>query len=98
MKTIAEFIPSKARGVIYSLIGTYMALDLIWHFTPDGYEGRVNATLGALGFALAALNTDLVPASDGEPHADRGESTLMTLVLIVGLAVLVVVLLRMIGI
>ena len=97
MKTIAEFIPSKARGVIYSLIGTYMALDLIWHFTPDGYEGRVNATLGVLGFGLAVLNTDLVPEADWEP-GDRGESTLMTLVLIVLCVVLCLVLLRMIGI
>ena len=95
MKTIAEFIPSKFRGLIYSLIGSYMALDLIWNLTPDAYDGRVNATLGALGFALAALNTDLVPASDGEPVADRGESTLATLVLIAALVVLVVIIYRM---
>jgi len=101
MKTIAEFIPSKFRGVIYSLIGSYMALDLIWNLTPDAYDGRVTATLGALGFALAALNTDLVPAGDGEPHADRGEAiwqALLPVAALVVIFVLGVVLLRMAGV
>ena len=93
MKTIAELIPSKARGVIYALIGTYLLLDPIWNITPDGYGGKVSATLGVLGFGLAVANTNLV--SDSEPHADRGESALMTLVLVAGLIVLVILIFRM---
>ena len=95
MKTIAEFIPSRIRGAIYALIGTYLLLDPIWNITPDGYQGKLTATLGVLGFGLAAANTNLVPTTDDEPHADRGESALMTLVLIAGLIVLVVLIFRM---
>lgn len=90
MKTIAEYIPSKVRGVIYAVIGTFLLLDPIWNIIPEGYGGKVTATLAVLGFGMATLNTDLVPKPADDVNADRGESAVVTLAAVAVIVVAVV--------
>lgn len=56
-----DLIPPRWRKAIYSAIGVAMALEAIWDVVPHGTESRIFATLGALGFGLAAGNTRTKP-------------------------------------
>jgi len=55
-KTLAQAIPTAVRQVVYSVLGTLLALEVIWDVVPDVLEGKLLASLGALGFGVAALN------------------------------------------
>ena len=55
---IAKLLPPKVRAMIYAVIGLAQALELIWDFIPDAaLEGKVLATITALGFGLALSQT-----------------------------------------
>lgn len=108
INTIAGWIPSKIRGVIYALIGLFWLVDDIWHFLPDtDFGAKIASTIKLLALIMAVINTDLVPdprpptITDQELEdrrsGDKGESTLMTLVLVVGLIVLLIVLFQLLG-
>lgn len=56
-KRIAEYLPPKARAVIYSLLGTAVALEAVWDVVPAPLEGRLLSTLTVLGFGLALSQT-----------------------------------------
>lgn len=98
---VASWIPSKVRGVIYALIGLAMLLEEIWHFLPDGDLGvKVQSTIKLLTLLMAVVNTDLVPdprppvLTDEQLEAarvanDRGESTLVTILVVLAIIVLV---------
>lgn len=54
---IADYLPASARKVIYTIIGAAVALEAIWDTVPDPLEGKVLATITALGFGLALSQT-----------------------------------------
>lgn len=54
---IADLLPPRARKAVYTVLATLLAVEAIWNVVPDGYEGRIVATLAALGFVLARSNT-----------------------------------------
>lgn len=56
-RTIAEWIPAKARAVIYTVLGTAILLEAVWNVLPAVLEGKVLATASVLGFGLAVANT-----------------------------------------
>lgn len=51
---IADLLPARVRQIIYTVLGTLIALELIWDVLPSGLEGRVLQTFSVLGFGLAA--------------------------------------------
>ncbi len=55
-RTIAEYIPAKARAVIYVVLGTAILLEAVWDLLPSVLEGKVLQTASVLGFGLAAAN------------------------------------------
>ena len=57
IRTVAEYIPARARQIVYSVLGAAVAVELIWDAFPDAIDGKILKTLGALGFGLAAANT-----------------------------------------
>lgn len=57
---IAGLLPAKARRAVYAILATALALEAIWDVIPDGVEGRVLASLAALGFVLAERNVSEV--------------------------------------
>lgn len=61
-QNVAQMIPSKIRGVIYTVLGTVTLLEAVWDFLPEVMEGKVLKTLNVLGFALALGNTGNPPA------------------------------------
>lgn len=63
--TLADALPAKARKFIYAALGTTIALEAVWDVIPEGLEGRLLASLPALGFVLAISKTkDARPAED----------------------------------
>lgn len=56
VQNVASFIPAKFRAAIYTALGTLILLEGIWDVLPEPFEGKVLATLGALGFGVAAIN------------------------------------------
>ena len=54
---IADYLPARARAVIYVVLGTAIALEAVWDLVPQVLEGKVLATLSVLGFGLAASQT-----------------------------------------
>jgi hypothetical protein len=88
LNTIASWIPSKVRGVIYTLIGLFWLVDEIWNIIPEGETGeKIALSISLVAAIMAAVNTDLVPdpGPKREPRfgdEDAGESTLMTIVLV----------------
>lgn len=56
MRSIAEFIPAKARAVIYTVLGALNLLEAVWDVIPQPLEGKLLQTLSILGFGLAAAN------------------------------------------
>lgn len=57
VRNIASYIPAKARGVVYAVIGLANGLELIWDVIPEPLEGKVLKTVTLLGFGLALSNT-----------------------------------------
>lgn len=55
-KPLAEYIPVRARRVIYDVLGAAFAIEAIWDVIPEGPENRIVATVAALGFFLAGRN------------------------------------------
>lgn len=62
---IADLIAPRYRKIIYTVLGTLLAIEAIWNVVPDGLESRAIATLGALGFVLARGNTT-TPTTEGD--------------------------------
>ena len=97
--TLAGWIPSKVRGGIYACIALFWAVDEIWDIIPEGETGeKIALTISLVSALMAAINTDLVPdrtspGDDLAPAGDRGESTLMTIVLVLVIVVLALFLL-----
>lgn len=56
-RTLASYIPTKFRGLAYSILGAALLLEVIWDVIPEPIDGKVQATVSALGFGLALLNT-----------------------------------------
>lgn len=54
---IANLIPAKIRATVYAVLGAAIALEMIWDVVPGPLEGKVLATLSALGFGMATANT-----------------------------------------
>lgn len=67
IRNLASFIPPKWRTVIYSILGTLTLLEGVWNVLPDQYDGKVLATLGFLGFGMAAVNASPPPPPDLPP-------------------------------
>lgn len=61
-QNVAQMIPAKVRGLIYTVLGTLTLLEAIWDFLPEAMEGNVLKTLNVMGFALALGNTGQPPA------------------------------------
>ena len=56
-KKIAEYLPARARAVVYSVIGAAVALEAVWDLVPEPIEGKVLQTVTVLGFGLALTQT-----------------------------------------
>lgn len=54
---IADYLPAAVRKFIYTVIGAAVALEAIWDLVPAALEGKVLATVTALGFGLALSQT-----------------------------------------
>ena len=57
MTNIASLIPARYRAAIYTILGAAIAVEAVWDLVPAALEGKVLATLSALGFGMAAANT-----------------------------------------
>lgn len=55
---IAELLPPKVRRIIYVILSTVFALELVWDAIPAALEGRLLQSLAVLGFVLAASNVN----------------------------------------
>lgn len=53
---IANWLSPAVRKRVYEALGTALLIEAIWDVIPDGAEGRIVATLGALGFVMARVN------------------------------------------
>ena len=51
-----DLIPARVRRVIYIVLGIAVPLEAVWDFLPSVLEGKLIATLAALGFGMAAGN------------------------------------------
>lgn len=56
-QNVAGWLPAKVRAAVYTILGTAILLEAIWDVLPEPFEGKVLATLGALGFGMAAVNS-----------------------------------------
>lgn len=55
--TLAQLLPEKVRQVIYAVLPTLVALELLFDFIPEGIETKVVGVLVILGFGVAFSNT-----------------------------------------
>lgn len=56
MRNLAQSIPAKIRTGVYVVLGVLIPLEAVWDVLPPVLEGKVLASLAALGFGVAALN------------------------------------------
>lgn len=101
INAVAGWIPSKVRGVIYALIGLFWLVEAIWDILPNTETGsRIAATITLVASIMAVVNTDLVPdprppvltdeeLEEARRNNDAGESTLVTIFLVLAIVVLV---------
>ena len=54
---IADRIPARYRGWLYTLFAAALAVEAVWDVVDEGTESRIVATLAALGFVVARANT-----------------------------------------
>ncbi len=54
---LADLFTAPVRKAIYLGLTTLYGLELVWDFVSPVWEGKLLATLGVLGFGLAAVNT-----------------------------------------
>ena len=54
---LAARIPVRIRQTIYAVLGAAIAVEAVWDVVPAVLEGKVLATLSALGFVVALGNT-----------------------------------------
>ncbi len=59
-----DIIPARYRRRVYFTLASLFAIEAIWDVVDDGVEGRIVATLAALGFAVARGNTNTATSSD----------------------------------
>lgn len=57
VRSIASYIPTRIRAVVYTVLGLAIALEAIWDVIPDAFDGRILQTVSVLGFGLALGNT-----------------------------------------
>lgn len=55
--TIAQLIPEKVRRIIYGVLPTLVALELLFDLIPEGIESKIVGVLVILGFGTAFANT-----------------------------------------
>jgi hypothetical protein len=55
---IGNLLPPRVRRAIYIALTTLLALEVVWDVVPAALEGRLLQSAAALGFVLAASNTD----------------------------------------
>jgi hypothetical protein len=55
-RTLAHAIPDRVRAAVYIALGVALPLEAIWDVVPSPLEGKLLASLAALGFGVAALN------------------------------------------
>ncbi len=56
IRSVATYVPAKVRGVIYTVLGTAIALEAVWGVIPEQVEAKALTTLSILGFGLALGN------------------------------------------
>lgn len=54
---ISNYLPAKVRKTVYAILGVAIALEAVWDLVPAALEGKVLASLSALGFGLAFSQT-----------------------------------------
>lgn len=54
---LADIIPAKARKVVYTVLGTLVAVEAIVDVVPASVEAKTLAVLVVCGFTVAAGNT-----------------------------------------
>ena len=59
-----NIIPARYRRWVYLAFSTLFAVEAVWDVVDDGVEGRIVATLAALGFVVARGNTSTAISSD----------------------------------
>ena len=58
MNNPATYVPAKYRQIIYTVLGTVIALEAIFDLVPDMWEGKALQALAVLGFGMAVSNTN----------------------------------------
>ena len=68
VQNVASLLPAKIRATVYTILGTLIFLEAIWDIIPEPFEGKLLATLGALGFGMAAVNAIPTPLPPPPPN------------------------------
>ena len=68
--TLADALPAAVRKGVYAALGTVIALEAVWDVIPEGVEGRLLASLPALGFILAFSKTGDAVVVDNDADVD----------------------------
>lgn len=91
-------IPRRIRQTIYGLLGLLIILDGLLDLLPDRFGDAAVVVFGLFSSAMALANTVLPPPPPLAPlrergldevPPDRGESTLVTILIVLGIIVLV---------
>lgn len=61
MKNLAQSIPPKWRGAIYSILATLVGLEAVFDIIEAGIESKILAALVVLGFGVAVGNVSPPP-------------------------------------
>lgn len=88
MNKLADIFPATIRKVIYTVLGTAVALEAIFDVVEDGIEGKILAALTVLGFTMAVGNVAPKDEPGGDPPQDEG---LALIELLVGGCILILI-------
>ena len=65
--TLAQALPEKARAIIYSILPTLVAPELLFDWVDSDIESKILGVLVILGFGTALSNTPAAVAKWGPP-------------------------------
>ena len=88
MNFLNDLIPAKARKAVYALVGLLSLLAAIPDLLPEAWQAQAVAVLAVLSSALAVGNVAPKDEPGGDPPADAGQSTIVTVVCVLAIIAL----------